>query len=421
MATTLPRGIQLVTWKNADKSKQVRYRVRIQRKDLKEDRLFDSLDEAKEFLALSKSVHGKEKIFTLTEQQKAEQEIIANYLNSPPIEHYFDLFLETYHRKNSNDTELERRRKTNTKAFFNILRRTEVEKHDPSFKGIIAQIMPRDRTPLGKLKVQDITPFEVNSYIKERLKAGIKPLSIHRELTHLSVLFKKLPNLEPGIKTNGNPALEFDKDLLKMTDGQQVNLHKKREFRLSTEDEEKLIKALNEYSNPELKQIVLLSLLTSMRRSEIITLKWEQVHEDFIQLYVTKSKKPRKVFLTKQAKELIEQIPKKDDRLFHFTIGGFEGSFAKFLEKNSLTHLRFHDFRRESISRFIEHFGRDSSVLVTEILGFQSIAKFEELYTKNRVQEVTDEESLKRHVGHSSKQKTKLYTVLKSNPIDAKG
>ena len=420
MGTTLPRGIQLVTWKNADKTKQIRYRVRIQRKDLKEDRLFDSLDEAKEFLALSKSTHGKEKIFTITDQQRREQELISDYLASPPISHYFDLYLSSYYAKNSNDSELERRRKMNAKSFFNILRFAEIEKHDPTYKGIVAMIMPRERMKLGDLKITDITPFEINSYIKERLKSGVKPISISRELTYLSVLFRKLPNLEPGIKLNGNPALEYDKDLLKMTDGQHVNLHKKREFRLTIEDEEKLIKALNEYSNPELKQIVLLSLLTSMRRGETVTLKWEQVREDFIQLYVTKSKRPRKVFLTKQAKELLESIPKKDERLFHFTIAGFEGSFSKFLEKHKLTHLRFHDFRRESISRFIEHFGKESSVLVTEILGFQSIAKFEELYTRNRVQAVTDEESLKLHVGHSSKQKTKLYTVLKSNPVDTK-
>lgn len=420
MGTTLPRGIQLVTWKNADKTKQVRYRVRIQRKDVKEDRLFDSLDEAKEFLALSKSVHGKEKIFTITDQQRREQELISDYLTSPPISHYFDLYLGSYFAKNPNDTELERRRKTNAKCFFNIIKNTEIEKHDSSYKGIVAMIMPKDRMKLGDFKIIDITPFEINSYIKERLKSGVKPISISRELTYLSVLFRKLPNLEPGIKINGNPALEYDKDLLKMTDGQHVNLHKKREFRLSTEDEEKLIKALNQYSNPELRQIVLLSLLTSMRRSEIITLRWDQVHADFIQLYVTKSKKPRKVFLTNQAKELLASIPRKDERLFHFTISGFEGSFYKFLEKSKLTHLRFHDFRRESISRFIEHFGKGSSVLVTEILGFQSIAKFEELYTKDRVEEVKDEESLKQHVGHSSKQKTKLYTVLKSNPVDMK-
>ena len=61
MATSIPRGIQAVVWKNKDKSTSVRYRVRIKRKDYKEDRLFDTLEEAKEFLQLSKS---KRKPFT---------------------------------------------------------------------------------------------------------------------------------------------------------------------------------------------------------------------------------------------------------------------------------------------------------------------------------------------------------------------
>lgn len=70
MATTLPQGIQLVTWKNADKAKQARYRIHIQRKHLKRDRLSDSLDEAKEFLVLLKSAHGKENIFILCAEPK---------------------------------------------------------------------------------------------------------------------------------------------------------------------------------------------------------------------------------------------------------------------------------------------------------------------------------------------------------------
>jgi len=45
----LPRGIQVVQWHNDDKSKSVRYRVRIQRKDFKSDKLFDTQAEAESF------------------------------------------------------------------------------------------------------------------------------------------------------------------------------------------------------------------------------------------------------------------------------------------------------------------------------------------------------------------------------------
>lgn len=58
----LPRGVQVVQWRNQDGSKAVRYRVRIQRKDYRADSLFETPDEAAEFLANSKSRAGREAI-----------------------------------------------------------------------------------------------------------------------------------------------------------------------------------------------------------------------------------------------------------------------------------------------------------------------------------------------------------------------
>lgn len=170
---------------------------------------------------------------------------------------------------------------------------------------------------------------------------------------------------------------------------------------------------LGKHKNPEMKQIVLLALYTAMRRSEILTLTWEQVKETYIQLYITKSGRPRKVFLTKEAQELLKTIPKIDEKVFHYKIQGFEGSFNKLLKDNGLSHIRFHDFRRESISRFVERFGLNSSVFLTEALGIQNVAKFEELHGSRTVK-LEDEEDLKRNVGHSSKQLTKLYSNLRT-------
>jgi hypothetical protein len=46
---TVPRGILEVKWKNStSKEKQIKYRVRISRKNLKADEYFDTLEEAKD-------------------------------------------------------------------------------------------------------------------------------------------------------------------------------------------------------------------------------------------------------------------------------------------------------------------------------------------------------------------------------------
>ena len=142
MATSIPRGIQAVVWKNKDKSTSVRYRVRIKRKDYKEDRLFDTLEEAKEFLQLSKSKIGREQIFLKTEKETQEQKFIQEYFSQPPLIEYVKMYLQKYINTLPAETDLERRRRDNNKSFLNILINTEVEQN-PENSGITSFYAPR--------------------------------------------------------------------------------------------------------------------------------------------------------------------------------------------------------------------------------------------------------------------------------------
>lgn len=258
MAAALPRGIQLTTWKTAE-GKQVRYRVRIVRKTYQADRLFESLEEAKEFLALSKSKLGTHKLNLMTEDQK----LIADLMKRPSLSFYIKEYLNTFFAQQNEETELEKRRRRNTIEFYKIIENTVIDIPDQNQVGMFANILPKDTKKLGSIRPHEITQYEISNYIKARLKAGVKAISIQRELTFLSVLYKKLPQLDPGLKDIKNPALQYDKDLLKTTDKQKIELHKKREFRLSAEDEEKLMTVLSKHKNPEMKQIVLLALYTA--------------------------------------------------------------------------------------------------------------------------------------------------------------
>ena len=323
------------------------------------------------------------------------------------------MYLQKYINTLPAETDLERRRRDNNKSFLNILINTEAEQN-PENSGITSFYAPRPKLKLGDFKPIDITEYQIQSYIKERLNKKISPISIERELAKLSNLFKKLPQIDPALKEIKNPAVGYDKELLKFTDKQKVSAIKKREFRLTKTDEEKLFLALNKHPNPDFKRIVLLALYTAMRRSEIVTLTWGQIKENYIQLYVTKSGKPRKVYLTVEAKELLKTIERKNDdaNVFSYKLLGFQGSFDKWKEINGLDHIRFHDFRREAISRMVEKFGGESSLLITEILGIQNVAKFEELHGGHSHQSMEREDDLRKNVGHSSKQVTKIYTNL---------
>ena len=85
----LPRGITEVSWRNkADKRRTIKYRVRVSRKTGKWDELFDTLDEAKKCLAMTKSPDG---MLGLTEREARDRHMaqaVANYLRSPGLRHY---------------------------------------------------------------------------------------------------------------------------------------------------------------------------------------------------------------------------------------------------------------------------------------------------------------------------------------------
>lgn len=414
---SLPRGVQQVEWRNSDRTKQVRYRVRIARKDLTVDRLFDHLDDAKEFLALSKTEHGKKLIKQETDE-KQEQEGLANHYKqifqqlwtNPPLEAYIDKYIEMYVDVLPKETHEQRRIIATKKALYAVLKRTEVPKRNELLQqaGATALWMTGGaKISLGKIPLRDLKPININDYVKARLEQGRKKATVGREISVLSVCFEKLKYIDETLESWKNIAYDFDKSLL-------VGRVKKRKFRLSEDDENKLLEALENYGNREMKDIVMLSLLTSMRRSEIINLRWDQVKENYIALENTKNGDDREVFLTNEAREYIKSIPIKGEKLFKYKVGGFSGSFQKFLENNNLTHIRFHDFRRESISRLVESVGINASPILAEMLAFSSKRKFRENYIKPAKPENLESlEGIKQNAGHHSDEIHSRYFVVK--------
>ena len=139
-----------------------------------------------------------------------------------------------------------------------------------------------------------------------------------------------------------------------------------------------------------------------MRRSEVITLKQEQVQENYIQLIHTKSGKPRKVYLTKEAQEFLATLkPKtKDGRFFTYTITGFDRIFRAQVLRLKLD-LKFHDFRKTSISRTLSK-ADGNSLLVANILGFSSVRKFDELHVRSRLMTADTQLGALRTFGHDN-------------------
>lgn len=411
-STVIPRGVTVVKWKHkTDKTTQIKYRVRIVRKDYKADKLFSDLDEAIEFLKLSKSKRGKDVIYNLSEKEEQERKRIADFIANPPLKIYIDKYVDDYVKTKPQITRQQIRNVAGTESFYKTIKNTEIEYREDfekNLKGFISiGYVSNKKKKFGDLKISEISSLEINNYVKARLAKGLKKSSVSREMTLLNKFFKKLRHIDNQFLNLVNPLDNYDRELLQ-------NRTTKREFRLSESDEKTLFDALEVYPNPEMKQIILLSLLTAMRRSEIVLLEWSQIKENHIQLIHTKSGRPRKVYLTAEAKQLLNSIEKKErqDRLFSYSVDGFNGSWMHLRTRLGLSHIRFHDFRRESISRFIQQLGGGNSILITEILGIANVKKFEENHLPEDEASISTEHGLLKSIGHADKETTKVYTNL---------
>jgi integrase len=448
--SALPRGITQVYWKNKTKTKekQVKFRVRVNRKvngqQVKVDQLCDSLEQAKDLLATYQSNIGRQTLNKIELEQSEKAKRIGDLLSSPPISFYIKQYIEQNIPEIEGD-DLKRRNRAAKLSFFKTIENTAIpDRHNevagPLLQagGLLAQMAQKAIANAGKkrfgdFKPEQITYLEINDYIRARLSTpamtgnrknslgrNVSKISVSRELTYIKKLFDNLRHQEIRFKNIPNPVTEHDKDLLK-------NRDPKNDYRLSDADKEILFKALDDFPNPEMKQICLLSYYCGFRRSEIVPLLWEQVHLDqnYIQLYQTKSGRPRKVIITKEAREILESIPKRenDPRLFTYTLLGFSGSVDKFLERIGLKAkgFRFHFFRREAISNLVFNIGQTTgmdgsnfSILISELLGIENVRHLEKNHLSDiPIGSLNSQTDIMKSVGHNNKQTTKRYSPIK--------
>lgn len=396
-----------------DGTSVLNYRVKITRKNFKIDKLFseDQLEQAIELINFSKSKYGKTKISLLEEENKRQSELIEDFLKSPTLGFYIDKYVEIYIKPKLaklNPALPEHKFKIqNLRSFmsiFNGLKKIEINKPLDEQWQLSPAIYEHfaGKQKLQHFKPEEVTEIEVNEVVKELLKK-LKPVSVQRYITQLSNVYRKIKHYDRSKRDLINPCLNYDKDLLKV----HGNIIAKKPFRFNDENKTLLFKILEEYSNPELKQIVYLMLLTSLRRSEVVFLKWNQIdyQNKCIHLVFTKSGRSRKVHLIQPAIELLKTIEKKPDqeRLFTYSITGFSASLKRITKEYGLD-IKSHDFRKESISMFIEMIGSQNSLFIAEYLGLASVRHLENTIDENNSSGITDQKSLLKSVGHSDPQ-----------------
>lgn len=387
------KGIQEVKWKNQDGTLRTRYRVRISRKDFKADKLFDSLLEAKEFLYESKHAKG------ITRLEKAIEFEETDFSN-------IGLLMEKYLKKYFPGDD-----HSSTAQAYRLNKLLKIKVNDPTFAnafGSVGSMVDLPRVSFGSLPLKGVSLQTANELIEARLNA-VSKATVRRDLSALQAFWNRIKHFAyfewKKLEDKSNPFEQADRMPL-------AGFDKRKSRRLEDGEEEKLLKALQTMKNPEMLLITLLALSTGMRRGEVLSLEWSQIKKDHIYLPAekTKARQERNVVITEEAKAIISMIPKKDERVFHYTVDGFNTNWLRLKKRQNLT-IDFHSLRREFVSRVFEKIA--SPILVSKLTGMINLRHINESYLNPmKIQSLDTESGLRSSTGHADEQIQSRYINL---------
>ena len=277
-------------------------------------------------------------------------------------------------------------------------------------------------TQIAAYALTRLTPKHLSSYIRDRKAAGIGPNALRRELTIISDLYKtaqgpwEMPYLD-------NPVPNVMKLVPKLPKG--------RDRRLREGEEERLVAAATEQFRPVIK----FALASAMRRGEIATMRWNQVHLSALKIVlpITKNGESREVPLSEEAIEVlqgvkrtadnnqkqrakrknelkklmkksiknkvgIKEIEKElkaidkqekklaaDNRVFRYESGTLSQAMGYACSNAGIENLTFHDLRHEAITRLFER-SQMRQIEVARVSGhktMQMLSRYTHLSTEH--------------------------------------
>jgi integrase len=215
---------------------------------------------------------------------------------------------------------------------------------------------------LAHKSLASLRSSDMATYRDAELKAGKSTATVRLDLAVISHLFT-VATKDWGIEGLTNPCRA-----IRMPKGS-----KQRERRPSS-DELKAIYILAAEMNPELRVIIELAVETAMRRSELVTLRKDQIRGKVAYLEDTKNGERRSVPLSSRALALLEGLPTPiaGGRFFHLKADTISNYFPLVCEKAGISDLRLHDLRHEATSRLFE---RGFTLMeVASITGHKTLA-----------------------------------------------
>ena len=234
--------------------------------------------------------------------------------------------------------------KTTLKALLERYEReVSSKKRSTADKYLIKNIM---RHEIVSKVLAHISTTDVAKFRDARLES-VTGSSVNRELSVLSDCIKRAIN-EWGCYIRENPV--------------KANLrckeNNRRNRRLEPGEYDKLMSSCK--SNRAFWcPVIDFAIHTGMRRGELLRITWDMVQWDrkFIRIpaKITKTNRDRNVPLQPHAINILQSIPRSvTGKIFPIGIKNFERSWRAICKRANVTGLRFHDLKREAVSRLFE-------------------------------------------------------------------
>ncbi|MCP5244815.1 MAG: tyrosine-type recombinase/integrase [Burkholderiales bacterium] len=237
----------------------------------------------------------------------------------------------------------EAKRKLKSEFLFSDLFTDYIERHSKPKKKTWPEDLEKYKNhiekPLGKRKLSEIDRATV-SLIHCNITTKSGPIAANRLLALISSVFGWA--ISAGLWEN-NPAL-----------GIRRNKEKSRDRFIQSDELPRFFQALSEEPNGTIRDYVLISLLTGARRSNVCSMKWQDINFERAEwrIEATKNDTPQTVTLSPEAIEVL-QNRKSDDSEFVFPGNGKSGhlqeprkGWERILKRAKIKDLRLHDLRR---------------------------------------------------------------------------
>ncbi len=199
------------------------------------------------------------------------------------------------------------------------------------------------RDPIADFRLSRLNSAAIATFRDRRVKDGLRAAQIDMGIIRHAV---KIASQEWGVSMPKNPV-----------DGVRVpNGIKRRDRRLLNGEYEALKEAALQCRNPLIWPVVQIAIETAMRRSEILSLRWINVDLEarIVTLVDSKNGSGREIPLSLKAVNILTRLNKDIDKVFPVSDYAIRHGWDRLVKRAGIKDLRFHDLRREAVSRFFE-------------------------------------------------------------------